>query len=212
LITEQDALKTEATNYFKALYKAPVTVNISDQCKVTELFSQWVNEEEANALVSPVTLEELQGVLGQFKKEKSPGPDGWTSEFFIFFFDLLGEDLLAMVEESRIQGSIMGGLNSTFLTLIPKSNRPRNFDDFHPISLCNLCYKIISKVIANRLKPLFSRFISPEQLGFLKGRRIQDAIGAASESIHSITKKKLKALVLKLDLRKAYDCIDWSQL
>jgi hypothetical protein len=117
-----------------------------------------------------------------------------------------------MVEESRVRGSIVGGLNSTFLTLIPKTNRPRTFDDFHPISLCNLCYKIVSKVIANRLKPLFSRFISPEQLGFLKGRRIQDAIGAASESIHNISKKKIKALVLKLDLQKAYDCIDWSLL
>jgi hypothetical protein len=91
-----------------------------------------VNEEEATDLVSPVTLEELQGVLGQFKKEKSPGLDGWTSEFFIFFFDFLGEDLLAMVEESRIRGSIVGGLNSTFLTLIPKSNRPRTFDELSP--------------------------------------------------------------------------------
>ena len=96
-------------------------------------------------MFSPLTLEELQGVLGQFKKEKSLGSDGWTSEFFIFFFDLLGEDLLAMVEESSIKGAILGGLNSTFLTLIPKSYRPRTFDDFHPISLCNLCYKVFSK-------------------------------------------------------------------
>jgi len=57
LITEQDALKSEAVNYYKTLYKAPLTLNIMDQCKVTDLFSQWVNEEEANDLVSPVTLE-----------------------------------------------------------------------------------------------------------------------------------------------------------
>ena len=77
-----------------------------------------------------------------------------------------------MVEESRIKGTILGGLNFIFLTLIPKSNRPRTFDDFRPILLCNLCYKIISKVIANRLKHVLARFISLEQLGFLKGRCI----------------------------------------
>jgi hypothetical protein len=101
---------------------------------------------------------------------------------------------------------------TTFLTLIPKTNRPRSFDDFRPISLCNLCYKIISKIIANRLKPFMSRSISCEQLGFLKGRHIQEAIGTTHEIIHNIKKKNLKSLIVKLDLRKAYDYIDWDQL
>jgi hypothetical protein len=117
-----------------------------------------------------------------------------------------------MVEESRRLGSIVRGLNSTFLTLIPKENKPSTFEDYHPISLCNLCYKIISKIIANWIKPFLSEAISIEHMGFLKGRRIQDAIGTTHESLHSIKKNKLKALVLKLDLRKAYDCIDWNLL
>jgi hypothetical protein len=66
--------------------------------------------------------------------------------------------------------------------------------------------------LVHRLKPFLSRYISCEQLGFLKGRHIQEAIGTAHETIHNIKKKNLKALVLKLDLRKAYDCIDWDQL
>jgi len=90
-----------------------------------------------------VILEELKSMLFHFKREKSPGLNGWTTKFFIFFFDLVGEDLLTMVEESRRLGSIVGGLNSTFLTLIPKENNPKTFDDFHPISLGNLCYKVI---------------------------------------------------------------------
>jgi hypothetical protein len=106
----------------------------------------------------------------------------------------------------------VGSLNSTFLTLIPKANKPISFDDFRPISLCNLCYKVISKIISNRIKPFLYNSLSIEQLGFLQGRRIQDAIGTTHESLHSIKKKKLKSLVLKLDLRKAYDCIDWELL
>jgi hypothetical protein len=117
-----------------------------------------------------------------------------------------------MVEESRIKGNISGGLNSTFIALIPKVNKPQNFGDYRPISLCNLCYKIISKIIANRIKPILSRSLSEEQLGFLQGRQIQDAIGTVHECLHNIKKRKTKSLVLKLDLQKAYDCINWDLL
>jgi hypothetical protein len=142
----------------------------------------------------------LKVVLFHFKKEKILGLDGWTAEFFTSFFDLVGEDLLALVEESRGLGTIYGGINATFLTLIPKENKPDSFDEFHPISLCNLCYKIISQIIANQLKPILSGRISTEKIGFLKGRHIQDAIGTTHECLHSIKKYKLKAMVLKLDL------------
>jgi retron-type reverse transcriptase len=96
--------------------------------------------------------------------------------------------------------------------LIPKENNVVSFNDFRPISLCNLIYKLVSKVIANRLKPFLEKSLSPEQLGFLKGRRIQDAIATAHECIHSIKQKNLKALIMKIDLKKAFDCIDWAFL
>jgi hypothetical protein len=75
-----------------------------------------------------------------------------------------------MVEESRIKGNISGGLNSTFIALITKVNKPQNFGDYRPISLCNLCFKIISKVIANQIKLILSISLSEEKLGFLQGR------------------------------------------
>jgi len=171
-----------------------------------------INAKECSSLFIPVTLDELKEFLFHFKKEKILGPDRCTAIFFIFFFDLVGKYLLAMVEETRRLGAIAGGLNSTFLTLIPKENNPTSFDEFRPISLCNLCYKVISKIIVNRLKPFLSISISFEHRGFLQGKRIQDAIGTAHDSLHNIKRKSLKALVLKLDLRKAYDCIDWDHL
>jgi hypothetical protein len=94
-----------------------------------------VDDEEASLLFRSVTLEELKSILFLFKKEKISSLDGWTTEFFIYFFDLVGKDLLAMVEDSRRLGSIVGGLNSTFLTLIPKANKPSTFDNYRPISL-----------------------------------------------------------------------------
>jgi hypothetical protein len=67
--------------------------------------------------------------------EKGPGLDGWTVEFFSHFFDILGEDLIEMVEESRLKGFIPGDLNSIFVTLIPKVNKSQNFGEYRPISL-----------------------------------------------------------------------------
>jgi hypothetical protein len=120
--------------------------------------------------------------------------------------------VLEMVEASRLKGIISGGLNSTFLALIHKVNKPLSFGDFRAISLCDLCYKVISKIIENQIKPILSRSLSEEQLGFLKGRQIQNAIGMVHECLHSMKKKNLKSLVLKLDLHKAYDCINWDSL
>jgi hypothetical protein len=81
-----------------------------------------------------------------------------------------------------------------------------------PISLCNSVFKIISKVIANHIKPFLSRALSLEQFGFLEGHQIHDAIGNAHECIHNIKKKNKKVLILKLDLQKSYDCVNWDFL
>jgi hypothetical protein len=124
----------------------------------------------------------------------------------------VGADLLELVEYTRISGEVIGFVYSTFLTLIPKVNKPTTFGDYKPIALCNLCYKLISKVITNRIKLILSRTLSGEQLGFLKGRQILDAIGMTQECLHSIKLKKSKAIILKLDLMKAFDCIYWDFL
>jgi hypothetical protein len=131
---------------------------------------------------------------------------------FWLFFDLLGNDILEMVEESRRKGRVSGALNATFIALIPKSDKPDSFGGFRPIALCNLVYKIITKIIAARIKTSLSVGISKEQFGFLEGRQITDAIGVVQEALHSIKVKNIKALVLKLDLIKAYDRVDWGFL
>jgi hypothetical protein len=171
-----------------------------------------VKEEDVSSLEKPCTKEEILEVLKGFTKDKSLGPDGWTVEFFLHYFELVGQDLLEVVEESRLRGEVIKQINSTFIALIPKVNFPRTFSDFRPIALCNLCYKIISKIIAKRIRPILSRALSEEQLGFLKGRQILDAIGMTQECLHSIKTKKLQAIILKLDLKKAYDCINWDFL
>jgi hypothetical protein len=163
--TGQEALKKEATIFFNSFFEDTGQNTIEDQVATIRLYPRLVTEEDVISLEKPCTREEILEVLKGFAKDKSPGPDGWTVEFFIQFFDLVGEDLLEAVEESRKRGEVIRSLNSTFIALILKVNKPTSFGNFRPIALCNLCYKIIAKLIAIRIRPILSRSLSDEQLG-----------------------------------------------
>lgn len=95
---------------------------------------------------------------------KSPGPNGFTIEFYKTFYDFLRDDLLLVLRDSRNKGKVYGPFNSTFLCLISKKQNPKSFDDFRPISCCNVIYKLISKFISRRLRPLLSEITREEQL------------------------------------------------
>jgi len=123
-----------------------------------------------------ITKEELLYVMSSFKKDRSLGLDGWTIELFLDFFDLLGEDLLQVVEEFRSSRNVHVNINTTFIALIFKVDFPKTFERFRPISLCNYLYKVISKVLVVRLKPLLSNLILVEQFGFLEGKKIHESI------------------------------------
>ena len=114
------------------------------------------------------------------------------------------------MESARVTRCIPPSLNSTFLSLIPKKDKPITFADFRPISLCNLLYKLILKVAAVRLKPFLDTHITKEQYGFLKNHQIVEPIGIVQETLHTVKTKKSCALILKLDLVKAFDRVNMS--
>jgi hypothetical protein len=87
---------------------------------------------------------------------------------FLGFFDIMGKDLVDMVEETRRQGKISSEINSTSIVLITKTRRPESFKDFRPISLCNLIYKVTTKILSNIMKPILPQILSKEQFGFLQ--------------------------------------------
>jgi len=204
-----EGLAEMGIKHFESLFKAQEESSIAEIVRVAGYFPRFVMEEDNRMLMEEIEEVELGRVLHSLQKDKSPGPDGWPIEFYTGFYDLLGLDLLHVVEESRRAGIIHQPLNSTFIALIPKVDKPKSFDDYRPISLCNCVYKIISKIISKRIKRVLSKHVSGEQFGFLEGRQIHEAIGVAQEGIHSMHKLKIEGAVIKIDLSKAYDRVNW---
>jgi hypothetical protein len=125
--------------------------------------SPKVSDEFNSRLLSPFSEEEVRTALFQMAPLKYPGPDGFPADFYQKNWDTVGGDVCKAVLEFLNGGQFDAGLNTTNIVLIPKVNSPSNPFDFRPISLCNVLYKIISKVLANRLKVILPNIISLEQ-------------------------------------------------
>ena len=103
-------------------------------------------------------------------------------------------------------------MNTAFIVLVPKKTRAEDLKDFRPISLVNSLYKLISKVLANRIKKVMSQLVNKAKNAFVEGRQILDASLIANEIIDSMTKKKVTGMLCKLHIEKAYDQISWKFL
>jgi hypothetical protein len=118
---------------------------------------------------------------------------------------MIKEEVLEIIEDSRSSGQVLLALNATFLTLIPKEEQITHPKQFRPIALCNVIYKIVTKVITRELKLILQWIISPEQSNYVEGRQILDIVILAHEVIHSLQKTCTPGMLLKLDLSKAFD-------
>lgn len=152
-----------------------------------------------------ISEEQLKETLHSFEKDKSPGSNGWPIEFFLAHYETVVPDLLQLAEESKKWGDYSPPLNATFIALIQKLDNPSSLDDYIPISVCNVTYKVVAKIITRRLKNIMSKVISWEQFGFLEGRQIHEAIEVSQEGIHSQKITNNKGDILKIDISKDFD-------
>ena len=121
---------------------------------------------------------------------KAPDPDGISAILFQKYWVIVGNDVICMVLNVLNSNMSMVEINKTNITLVPKIKNPTKMIDFRPISLCNVVYKLISKVSANRLKIILPQIISENQSAFLSGRLITDNVLVAFELMHYLERKK----------------------
>lgn len=147
--------------------------------------------------------------------DKAPGPNGMTPTFFQKHWEIVGDDTLKMISHFFRSGEILQGLNDTNIVLIPKKKNPTMVSDLRPIALCNILMKVITKVLANRMKNMLEKVVSESQSAFIPGRLISDNIMVSYEIMHYLKKKKIEKdgyMALKLDMSKAYDRVEWDSL
>ena len=176
---------------------------------------QKVSAEMNVVLCADYTEEEVKTALFHMLPTKSPGPDGFPAHFYQRHWEVCGQEVTKAVLRIVRGEESPECINDTFLVLIPKVMTLSLLSQFRPISLCNVLYKVSSKVIANRLKQILPDIISEEQSAFVSGRIITDNIITSYECLHFMKRSKAKNnshCALKLDMMKAYDRLEWGYL
>ena len=210
--TNKNVMLDMARNHFMQLFTADPNVNPEE---VVNLFQAKITDDMNTTLCAPFTDKEIGDALFQIGPLKAPGPDGFPARFFQRNWALMKEDVMVAVWLFFETGHMPDEVNSTTIVLIPKVANPKKLNEFRPISLCNVVYKVISKCLVNRLRPLLDVIVAPEQSAFVPGRLITDNAFIAFECMHTIKQERNQEnsfCAYKLDLSKAYDRVDWNFL
>ena len=174
-ILDEAKILEEIEAYYKYLYTSPLDTAGSDLFDdfITNLDITKLENEVRDELEGEITVNECQDILRTFKRGKLPGDDGFTWEFYNCFFDILGQDLVDSFNASYNAGEMSISQRRGVITLIPKQDSDlSSLNNWRPITLLNLDYKVAFKVIAKRIEKVLSLLVSPDQTGFIKGRYI----------------------------------------
>ncbi|CAM8944513.1 unnamed protein product [Rhodiola kirilowii] len=174
-----------------------------------------LSNEAYHQFNTPFTTTEVQEAIFQLGSTKAPGIDGFSALFYQKSWEVIKEDVFQFALKFLNEGELDPAVNETLITLVPKVKNPECFSDYRPISLVNVAMKIITKAMANRLKGVLAQLISVSQSAFIPGRLISDNILLAHELMHYIKTGQERGAGycgIKLDMRKAYDRVNWDYL
>ena len=211
-VEEEEEKKAFIANYFLNLFRSDVQ---GDSQQILDTVERKVTSTMNEMLLAPFTEVDIKEALDSIGDLKAPGPDGMPAIFYKNFWSTVGRKVVEEVMQVLNGGDMPASWNETTVVLIPKVPKPESVKNLRPISLCNVMYKLVSKVLANRLKQVLPDVISPSQSAFVPGRLISDNILIAYEITHYMRRKKkgkTSYAAVKLDMSKAYDRVEWSFL
>ena len=205
-----DILKYQS-DFYKNLYKQTNSdKKISIQSVLGENKTK-LSDKDSQDLEGEIAYSELVFALKSMKNDKSPGLDGFTVEFFKFFWVDIGNFILNSLNYGYRTGSLSITQKQGVITCIPKPNKSRfNLKNWRPISLLNVIYKLASAVISNRLKKVLDNLINENQKGFIAGRFLGENVRLIYDVLFEAKKQNIPGLLLSIDFEKAFDTVSWS--
>ncbi|GKD49995.1 RNA-directed DNA polymerase, eukaryota [Tanacetum coccineum] len=198
-------VKNEFLHHFSKRFDKPA----ANRASLVMNFSKILSCDQQVELELEVSKDEVKRAVWDCGTDKAPGPDGFTFGFYRRFWKVIENDVFDAVNHFFTYGDILKGCNSSFIALIPKIPDANVVKDFRPISLIGSLYKIIAKILANRLVVVLGDIVNEVQSAFIADRQILDGPFILNEVLQWCKSKKKQSLIFKVDFEKAYDSVRW---
>ncbi|GAU44256.1 hypothetical protein TSUD_400020 [Trifolium subterraneum] len=210
----QENLRSNQEHLRNPVYGAEIEIIKAKMDKPTLdglIFAQLSNTDN-DALIGVFSEKEIREAVWSCDRNKSPGPDGFNFNFLKTCWNVVKDDFMNFFHEFHQHAAFPKGFTASFLTLIPKKDHPQNLSYYRPISLIDCVYKVLSKVLASRLKKVLGKLISKCQSAFLPQRQILDGVLVINELIDLAKRTKNQCFLMKVGFEKAYDTVNWRYL
>jgi len=205
---EPSTVRREAKILFEKRFTATKDLGV----RLDAVDFKTLNGEENLGLIVGFTKKEIRDVVWQCEGAKSPGLEGFDFNFLKKCWEVIKVEIVEAVEQFHENGTIPKGCNASFVALVPKVRDPSRLEQYRPISLVGVVYKIIAKLLAKRLKKVLPSVVDESQSAFLKDRGILDSVLMANEVVKDIRRRGRSGLCLKVDFEKAYNSVIWEFL
>jgi hypothetical protein len=210
-ISNPEVLEQHIVDYFKGIFCGVSTCLSNDM--IQSCIPSVVSDADNASLTRLPSSQDVKLAVFEMNGDGAPGPDGYSGHFYQTFWEIIHRDVVASVQSFFLTGKLLPNLNSILLILIPKTPGADTIENFRPIALANFQFKIITKILADRLSQIAPTIISSHQRGFIPGRNISDCVIVTSEAINVLSKKCFAGnIAMKIDIKKAFDSLNWDFL
>ena len=211
MLNEPEEVSAHIVNHFTDLFTQ--NSNTINNAMVEEVIPNLITDRINRILTILPNHDEIHSAVFSLNQDSAPSPDGFGAVFFQKYSEIIKHDVIKAVLQFFNSGWLLPNFNSNTLVLIPKTNNADSVDQYRPIAVANFKFKIISKILADRLASIMPAITSVQQRGFIRGRNIKDCICLTSEAINVLNKKSFGGnMALKVDIEKAFDTLDWNFL